>query len=118
MPRVEEKPAPPEKSSIPPPPVELQTAAGRVIFIRTPRRLSPEQVVLALTSMDDEDPRWLAFNQILDEELATRTLDSTNPDAPDHRMRHASGGIEALATLKQRLSDERKKTVDTKPARR
>lgn len=97
----------------------IETPAGRVIFVRAPRRLTQEQVVLALGSMNDDDPRWLAFHQLLDEELAAAVLDSSSPDLPDTRMRHAGGRVEALATLKQRLVDERKKTVTpTKAAER
>ena len=95
----------------------IETPSGRVIFIRTPKRLSPEQLVIALASMSDDDPRWIAFHQVLDEEVATASLDATNPEASDAKMRHASGRMEGLATLKQRLNDERKKPMAAKPTR-
>lgn len=91
----------------------LETPAGRVVFIRAPRRLTPEQLVIALASMAEDDPRWLAFHQLLDEELATAVLDSSNPDSSDGKIRHAGGRVEALSTLKQRLVDERKKPMAT-----
>jgi hypothetical protein len=90
---------------------EIITPGGRVIFIRAPKRLSAEQLVMALGSMADDDPRWIAINQVLDEELAAAALDVTNPDTPDTKMRHASGRMDALAALKQRLVDERRKVV-------
>jgi len=89
----------------------LETAGGRVIFVRSPRRLSQEQLALALGSMHDDDPRWIAVNQILDEELAAAVLDSSSPDLTDAKVRHAGGRVDALSTLKQRLVDERKKTA-------
>jgi hypothetical protein len=96
----------------------LDTPAGRVVYIRAPRRLSPEQLVMALASMAEDDPRWLAFHQILDEELATAMLDTSNPEFSDAKIRHASGRVEAMSTLKQRLFDERRKPIaNVKPER-
>jgi len=93
-------------------PTELQTAGGRVIFIRTPKQLSASQLVLALGSMDDNDPRWLAINQILDQELAAAALDVSAPTC-DNRD-HAAGRMEGLAILKQRLDDCRRKPMPEK----
>ncbi len=70
---------------------------------------------MALGSMNDDDPRWLAVHQLLDEELATAVLDSSSPDLPDAKVRHAGGRVDALSTLKQRLVDERKKTAAATP---
>lgn len=89
----------------------METTAGRVIFIRTPKRLTPAQLALAMGGFTDDDPRWLAINQILDEELSTRSLEATNPKATDQEMRSATGGMDALATLKARLDAERKKPI-------
>lgn len=88
---------------------ELNTPSGRVVFIRAPKRLTSAQVAIALQSMADDDSRWLAVHQILDEELATAVLDSSSPALKKKLVRHAGGRVDALSTLKQRLFDERKK---------
>ncbi len=87
---------------------ELQTPSGRVMFIRAPKRLSPAQIAQAIGSMSDDDPRWLAINQLLDEELAAAMFDSSSSELPDHKVRHAGGRVDALSTLKQKLVDARK----------
>lgn len=100
---------------------ELQTPSGRVMFIRAPKRLSPAQIAQAMASMSDDDPRWLAINQMLDEELAAAMFDSSSADLPDSKVRHAGGQVSALSTLKQKYLDARKlpnfteKTVGRKP---
>jgi hypothetical protein len=85
---------------------QLETPGGRVMFIRAPRRLSAAQLNAALGGMDDDDPRWLAVNQVLDQELAAAMFDVSAPDARNRD--HAGGRVEALSTLKQRLNDARK----------
>jgi hypothetical protein len=85
---------------------QIETPGGRVMFIRTPRRLTVEQLNTALGGMDDDDSRWLAVNQMLDEELAGAMLDVSARNNSDRD--HDSGRVEALSTLKQRLNDARK----------
>lgn len=87
----------------------IETPGGRVMFIRAPKRLSPQQLVAALSGMSDDDPRWLALHQILDEELAAAALDVSAPVSENRD--HAGGRVDALATLKKRLMDERKKPL-------
>jgi len=96
----------------------IETPAGRVVFIRSPRLLTPEQIVLALASMAEDDPRWLAVHQLLDQELATAALNASNPALGDSQVRHAGGAMDALATLKQRLFDERRKPMNAVKAER
>ena len=45
-------------------------APARVVFIRSPKPMSEELLRQALGSMSEDDPRWLAFNQLLDRALA------------------------------------------------
>lgn len=90
---------------------ELHTPAGRVIFIRAPKRLTPAQVAMALQSMADDDPRWLAVHQLIDEELSSAVLENSSGTATDERVRHAGGRVAALSELKQRLLEERKKPL-------
>ena len=89
----------------------INTPAGRVVFIRAPKRLNEQQVTLALASMADDDPRWLAFHQLLDEELATAALDSSSAQLTDAMIRHAGGRMEALSVLKNRLLNERQRPI-------
>lgn len=89
----------------------LETPSGRVIFIRAPKRLTKAQIAQALGSMPDDDPRWLAVHQLVDEQMAAAMFDSSSPDLPDTKVRHAGGRVEALATLKQSLYDARKMPV-------
>ena len=90
---------------------ELQMPAGRVIFIRTPRRLTAAQTAQALQSMADDDPRWLVIHQFIDEELASAMLDSSSETLSSRRVRHAGGRVAALSQLKQRLYEERSKPM-------
>jgi hypothetical protein len=95
----------------------VETPAGRVMFIRAPKRLSPAQLAQALGSMADDDPRWLGFHQILDEELSAAALDVSAPTAVNRD--HAGGRMDALATLKQRLLTARQApAAPEKPAPR
>lgn len=94
----------------------IETPNGRAIFMRAPRRLTQSELSLALQSMEDSDPRWLAVHQIVDEELAAATLEVSDPN-PKNRD-HAGGRVDALATLKQRLHDERKKVVEPAKSKR
>lgn len=75
--------------------------AGRVMFIRAPKRLEEKQLKLALGGLAEDHPVWLAFNQLIDEELASAMLDVSARTAESRE--HAAGRIEACATLKQRL---------------
>lgn len=84
---------------------QIETPGGRVMFIRAPKRLSSAQVAAAVGSMSDDDPRWLAVHQIIDEELSAAMFDSSSSDLPDHKVRHAGGRVDALSTLKKRLLD-------------
>ena len=90
----------------------LETHSGRVIFMRAPKRLTKAQIAQALGSMPDDDPRWLAVHQLVDEQMASAMFDSSSPDLPDTKVRHAGGRVEALATLKQSLYDARKAPVE------
>lgn len=76
-------------------------AEGRIMFLRAPRRLDPAQLKTALGGLAEDHPVWLAFNQLVDEELASAMLDVSRP-IPLARE-HAAGRIEACAALKQRL---------------
>lgn len=87
-------------------PKQIQLPSGnRVVFVRSPRRLSPELLHQALGSMPDDDPRWIAFHQILDEEIASAMLDVTAEVNPSRD--HAAGVVAGLTQLKQRLVDTR-----------
>lgn len=97
---------------------ELNTPQGRVVFIRAPKRLTPQQSGMALQSMPDDDPRWLAVHQMIDEALATAVLESSNPKATDSEIRHAGGAVDALSTLKERLLTTRKTHGAAKPEKR
>ena len=99
--------------------MSTETTATRVLYIRAPNRLSPPQLAAAFSSMSDDDPRWLAVNQVLDEEHASAMLDVTAPSSANRD--HAAGRGEALATLKQRLANLRQKPAQppaTPPASR
>lgn len=100
-------------------PLEIHPSApgaARVMFIRAPKRLSPAQLATALGSMADDDPRWLAVHQILDEQLAGAMFDVTAPRSTNRD--HSAGQAEALSTLKQRLFDERAKPAAPEKPRR
>jgi len=91
--------------------------SSRIVFLRAPaQRLTPEQIASALGSMADDDPRWLAVHQLLDEELGAAIFDVTAPNAENRD--HAAGRGEALATLKQKLLEHRQKPVPEPSARR
>lgn len=93
----------------------LETPSGRVIFIRAPKRLTKAQIAQALGSLPDDDPRWLAVHQLVDEQMAAAMFDSSSPDLSDSKVRHAGGRVEALATLKQSLYDARKAPLQPEP---
>jgi len=97
---------------------QIETPGGRVMFIRTPRRLTTSQLNVALGGMSDDDPRWLAIHQILDEELVAAMIDVSAPTTSNRD--HAGGRVDALSTLKQRLVDSRKEplTPEKAPARK
>jgi hypothetical protein len=86
----------------------LRPARDRVVFIRAPRRLTAAQLTTALGSMAEDDPRWLAVHQVIDEALAFAMLEVSAPVARNRD--HAAGRVDELATLKQRLLSERKAT--------
>jgi hypothetical protein len=88
---------------------QIETPVGRVMFVRAPKRLTREQVNVAIGGMSDDDPRWLAINQLLDEELASAMLDVSAP-SPANRD-HAGGQVDALARLKVRDTEARKVPV-------
>lgn len=86
---------------------EIITPHGRVLIIRAPQQLSDQQLRDALSSMADDDPRWLAVNQLIDTELAAAVLDVSTPE---HKTRdHAGGRIEVLTVLKAKLLELRTK---------
>ncbi len=89
---------------------QMETPGGRVMFIRAPRRLSVAQLNAALGGMTDDDPRWLAVHQVLDQELAAAMFDVSAPNSTNRD--HAGGRVEALSTLKQRLIDARKAPLE------
>lgn len=102
------KPIKKTKTGEAPPAVQaIDLGPGRAIFVRAPRRLDKAQLALALSSMGDEDPRWVAVHQLIDEELSAAMLDASSPDLTDARVRHAGGRVEALSMLKKRLYEER-----------
>ncbi len=81
---------------------------GRVIFIQSrAARLSDDQLRLALGSMGDEDPRWLAFNQLLDRALASAMLDVTDPRLDTSKGTYPGGQVAALAELKKEIHELR-----------
>lgn len=87
------------------------------MFVRAPKRLSPAQLAQAFGSMSDDDPRWIAMHQLLDEELATAMLDVSSPQCGNRD--HAGGRVDALSTLKQRMLNARVVPLETpKPAGR
>lgn len=89
---------------------EIPTPAARVVFIRTPKRLTAAQVSNALCSMPEDDPRWLALHQVIDEELSTALYDVTarRSDVRDYD----SGRAAAISALKERLLTERKRPLE------
>lgn len=98
-----------------------ETAAmpgGLAIFIQTRRRLTKEQLVQALGSMADDDPRWLALHQVIDEALAAAVLDSADPRLEPGKGTYAGGRTAALAELKKRLVDLRASPAAAKLAGR
>lgn len=76
---------------------------GRVVFIRAPRRLSDEELAMALAGLEEGSPVWLAVNQILDEEFASAVLDASASTLDPSRGTFPGGKIAALAELKDRL---------------
>jgi hypothetical protein len=92
-------------------------APSRVLFIRSPRRLSEDELRMALAGLTEDDPRWLAFNQVLDEELAAAVLDSSAPDLDPTKGTYPGGRVAALAELKNRLAKLRSSPIrQTAPA--
>jgi hypothetical protein len=89
---------------------QVETPSGRILYIRAPKRLSRAQIADALASMADDDPRWLAVHQLIDEELATVMFDAT--DRVSVNREHAAGQAYVLMALKQRLLDERKRPME------
>jgi hypothetical protein len=83
------------------------------MFIRSPGRLTSPQISTALGGMRDDDPRWLAVHQLLDEQLASAMLDVASPSCTNRD--HAGGRVDELCTLKKRLMDAR--DVPLKPER-
>lgn len=92
--------------------------AGRVVFLRAPsKRLTEEQIAIALSGLDDASPVWLAVNQLLDEELAAAVLDSSSPTLDSSKGTYSGGKTAALAELKERLIRYRTAPVKAAPAR-
>jgi len=97
-------------------PDTIELAGGRAIFIPTRgKRMTREQIAMALGSMPEDDPRWLAINQIIDEEFAAAVLDTTDPQLDASKGTYPGGKTAALAELKKRLVDLRQMPA-AKPA--
>lgn len=75
----------------------------RVIFIRAPRPMSDDQLRAAISSMDEDDPRWLAVNQLLDRALAAAVYDSSDPKLDASKGTYPGGRVAALSELKSEL---------------
>ena len=95
-----------------PPNTNTLTPAGerqRVIFIRHAyKRMDEAQLRAALTSVDADDPRLAAIEQLIDEELGEAMLAASDPALDPAKGTHAGGRVDALATLKNRVRELRK----------
>jgi len=81
----------------------------RVIFVHhTYKRMPPEQLRAALSSVDADDPRIVAIEQLIDEELGDAMLSASDPNIDHTKGTHAGGRVDALATLKNRIGELRK----------
>ena len=90
-------------------------APARVVFIRSPKPMSEELLRQALGSMSEDDPRWLAFNQLLDRALAAAVYDSSDPQLDASKGTYSGGRVGALSELKAELHQYRAAPVK-KPA--
>lgn len=88
------------------------TPASRVIFVRSPYPpMSEEQLRAALGGLEESDPVWRAFHQLLDRELASAMLDASDAQLDPRKGTHPGGRVASLAELKKQLFDYREAPV-------
>ncbi len=87
----------------------------RMIAVRAPyKEMTPEQMRMAINSMADDDPRLLAFYQLIDAEGLAATMEAALPPLDPARGTHAGGMIDAMATLRATLYDIRQSPSGSK----
>ena len=80
----------------------------KLIFIRhSYKRMDEAQLRAALKSVDADDPRLAAIEQLIDEELGEAMFAASSPSLDHTKGTHAGGRVDALATLKQRIHELR-----------
>ena len=89
--------------------VEAIGGVPRHVLVRDRLALDDARLLLALSQLGDEDPVWLAVNQILQEQIDNAVSQVSNPlmASDAGALAHTAGGIEWLRATQMAMHEAR-----------